>query len=161
VLGQAGAVLVTWKVWDYNIDPSSVALECPSCGCPHSWVMISKHSIVTGKSTTTTTETYVRESDGDTRRYESKKINYTGESTYVYKCINCNHERRTHDKNISFGSVRPIEGPQEFPFEPVWRTGMSKRGKIIFVIVAIIIALTVLSNIELPFLERLPILGNE
>ena len=179
VLGQAGAVFVTWKVWDSNIDSSSFTPVCPSCGCPHSWVMVFYQRFIKGIKTVKKTTTRTTTRSGGENAYGGGAIGemfsgngsttststvtnnyYYGTAVKGYKCINCNHTERRKDEE-TWGEERPSEEPQEFPPVPVWPTGMSKLGKIIFVIVAIIIVLVVLSNMELPFLERLPILGNE
>lgn len=78
-----------------------LTLECPSCGCPHSWVMTHKEVIVENKETTTKTTT--RTGHGNPDLFEQmmgmkgdgveKKITivYTGRSIKDFKCQNCGH----------------------------------------------------------------------
>jgi len=102
--------LITWRV---KSDPGSLepekglTLECPSCHCPHSWILTQREIIIEDSSTTTTKTTTTRETsggdlvsmsqsilnDGTTTRVDSTTV-YSGREIKDFKCLNCGHAVR-------------------------------------------------------------------
>jgi len=78
-----------------------LTLECPSCGCPHSWVMTEKEVIVETKSEKIKEITTTRKGAGEdwgfgrgdvtTRSSKFDGYVYTGRSIKNFKCLNCGH----------------------------------------------------------------------
>lgn len=106
----AAIFLITWKG---KSDPGSLepekglTLECPSCHCPHSWILTQREIIVEDSSTTTTKTTTTRETsggglvglsqsilnDGTTTKVDSTTV-YSGKEIKDFKCLNCGHAER-------------------------------------------------------------------
>jgi hypothetical protein len=86
---------------DYEGAELGLTLECPSCHCPHSWVMTQKEEIVEGKETSqsVTTTTYKGAGTdwgfgaGDLTHTKVGKASHTyyGRSIKDFKCLNCGH----------------------------------------------------------------------
>ena len=153
------AVIVAQRMWNQHVKnpdaESQVAgqaltLECPKCHCPHSYVQTFCQYTVTGKTTTTETTTYVRESDGDTKRYESKKVEYKGTSIQDFVCLNCNHKHRAHNNNVYFGNERPNEAPVNYnPPLPAWKITNGVVSNIINVAVIIVMFYMAIISIDM------------
>jgi hypothetical protein len=137
-------VLVSQHIWNEKIKKPSdegqitgLTLECPKCHCPHAWVELFSQRTVEGKSRTTTTTTYVRESDGATKRTESSKEYYYGTAIKDFKCLNCNH---THhgEYHETWDDTRPNEKPVYYdPPLPAWKVTKGTVSKIINVVLII------------------------
>jgi|GEM_PF-5407666 len=101
-----------------------LTLECPACGCPHSWVITHKEDIVEDSSTTTTTTTTTRETtggglvgasqsilnDGTTTRVDSTTV-YSGREIKDFKCLNCGHTEK--HEYIEAWTYEPEGGVEE------------------------------------------------
>ena len=85
-----------------ELEPEAgLTLECPSCGCPHSWVMLQKDSIVDKvekevQETTTTIKGGGQDwgfGASDVTHTKSKTLGYIyhGRAIKDFKCFNCGH----------------------------------------------------------------------
>ena len=94
---------------DY-VAEQGLTLECPSCNCPHSWVMLQRETIVERMEKTTRTTT--RKGYGTVDPFESMmgmkgdgtesktSIVYYGRSIKDFECKNCNHtEQNEYDES--------------------------------------------------------------
>jgi len=106
-----------------------LTLECPSCHCPHSWVMVKEKNIVDGTSTMTTTKTTTIKGGGTDwgfgagdRVVTSKKIktlSHNGTAVRDFKCLNCGHTE--HNEYNESWSEYPDEDAKTFnPPEAAW-----------------------------------------
>jgi len=138
------AVIVAQRMWNQHVkcpddeyhEEGGLTLECPKCHCPHSWVMTFRQHHVESRSETTTTTTYVRESDGATKRTESTKISYSGTTIRDFKCLNCDHTE--HNRYDVGWKERPSEEPVNYnPPKPAWKVTNGMVSNIINVVVII------------------------
>jgi hypothetical protein len=133
VLGFLAAFFIGRKK---AIDPAylpteaGLTLECPSCGCPHSWVMLNKENIVEGYEKTTKSTTKIRE-DGagsdwgfgrGTVSSTKKEVTVvcSGKSIKDFKCLNCGKtEHNVYE--MEWTNKVPDTGLQKFdPPKPAW-----------------------------------------
>jgi hypothetical protein len=112
-----------------------LTLECPSCHCPHSWVMPQKEVFVDeheGSITTTTTRKGYGQgdvvsslfegfkSDGTTTKTTETHV-YNGREFRDFKCLNCGHHTERNEFKASWSGSRPEEGMRYFdPPMPAW-----------------------------------------
>jgi hypothetical protein len=105
-------------------DEYGLTLECPSCRCPHSWVMTAKDNIVENKETTTETiyrsgygkgDFFDSVSEGFKKngKEEKVKVVYTGRAIRDFKCLNCGHTER-NEYNERWVNYEPDTGFREF-----------------------------------------------
>ena len=113
-------------------DQDGLTLECPSCTCPHSWVLVQEENTIEGSTTSTETTTrsgYGRgdffdsalegfKKDGTTTRVTTT---YYGTSIRDFKCLNCDHTEH-NEYNMKWGESRvPKEGVTKFsPPKSAW-----------------------------------------
>ncbi|MDR0501981.1 MAG: tetratricopeptide repeat protein [Treponema sp.] len=129
---------------------SGLTLECPKCGCPHSWVMLKSVNVVEGKRTTTSKTTTTVKGGGTDWGFgagdtQSTKINsvvivYHGKATRDFKCLNCGHTHQQeypeiwHDSKPSsieeFDPPKPAWG-QQIDFENYVKANKSKQADIV------------------------------
>ena len=133
-IGSAAALFITNLK---KIKPGSagyekgLTLECPSCGCPHSWVMLAWDIIVEHEETTTETTTrsgygkgdfFDSMSEGFKKDGTTTKVSvvYSGRSIKDFKCLNCGHtEHNEYDER--WFNTRPREGLSTYnPPRPAW-----------------------------------------
>jgi TPR repeat protein/uncharacterized membrane protein YbaN (DUF454 family) len=121
-------------------DEWGLTLECPSCHCPHSWVMPQKEVIVDGDSgskTTTTQRTTISGGDlGDVGAEAARRImgdnygdgtkvtethNYYGREFKDFMCLNCGHHTERNEFSREWGSSCPDAGMRYFdPPKTAW-----------------------------------------
>jgi TPR repeat protein len=121
---------------DYGAE-SGLMLECPSCHCPHSYVMPQKEVFIDGddgSSTTTTTTTKTRYGDDstaagalfsgtktDTKTTYKETHNYYGREFKDFKCLNCGHHTERNKFERSWGENPPRNGMHYYdPPKPAW-----------------------------------------
>jgi hypothetical protein len=116
-----------------------LTLECPSCGCPHSWGLLEEKNIV--DRTETTTEEITRKgygqgdfldsldegfkSNGTTRK--STTI-YIGRSIRDFKCLNCGHTE--HNEYDGRWGKDPREHQSFSPPKTAWEIPSDISGKV-------------------------------
>ena len=102
---------------DGNEWEPGLTLECPSCHCPHSWVMTQKDTIVESDSTTTKITTTTRETTGGglvglsesimndgTTSTKKSKTTFQGREIRYFKCLNCGHTSKRKEETRSWNS---------------------------------------------------------
>jgi hypothetical protein len=111
-----------------NANEKGLTLECPSCHCPHAWVMTQKEEVVEGSNTSrteTTTTTKTKYGDDstaasalfsgtktDTETTYKETTTYYGKTIRDFKCLNCGHTG--HIKYSDSWSYEPKGGIQVF-----------------------------------------------
>jgi len=131
-------LIAEWLKKDANTSlDTSFDIECPSCHCPHAWVMIREEKRGSGSSTSTsTTVSGTRSTDGgivgagmDSFYSNFDKTKTTTKTTYYYdliqdfKCLNCGHTKQEVVYNIDT-SFQPDYGVEVFnPPKPAWEPG--------------------------------------
>jgi len=119
-----------------------LTLECPSCHCPHAWVMTRKEVVIDGSDTsrsTTTTTTTTRvdsfESFSHGVMNDSSKTKVRETTTYYgrdfrdFKCLNCGHT--TVGENSWDGYSNPDSGVFNYdPPMPAWEKGSEIEKKV-------------------------------
>ena len=105
-----------------------LTMECPSCGCPHSWVMTQKETIVErGEEKIQETTTTIKGGGqdwgfgaGDATYSRSKTTGYVfyGKSIKDFKCLNCGHtEQNEYDEQWNTHDVMEL-GSRIRTFDP-------------------------------------------
>jgi hypothetical protein len=107
-----------------------LTLECPSCHCPHSWVLLEEENIVEESETVTTKTTRSGYGQGDLMDslLEGFKENgttvksityYYGRSERDFKCLNCNHTEHREYK-AQWTKYEPEEHIVHNPPKAAW-----------------------------------------
>jgi hypothetical protein len=99
-----------------------LTLECPQCGCPHSWVLIEERNTVASTDKTTW-------SDIHTNRVESVKVVYEGTTIRDFKCLNCNHTEHLVFENRRWEKYKPEEHTVFTPPKSAWELPSDITGK--------------------------------
>ncbi|MCL2763103.1 MAG: hypothetical protein FWD36_07870 [Treponema sp.] len=101
------------EIWSTEVP--SFTLECPSCHCPHSWVMTRFQNILQGSSTTKVTTTTTRHNSADdygggfigqlaagssTSTSTTSNTSYCGRADKDFKCLNCGHTLHENTSHI-------------------------------------------------------------
>ena len=109
-----------------------LTLECPSCGCPHSWVLLEEENVVEEIETTTETTTRSGYGQGDFIDWSMEGFKQNGttvkETTVYYgrterdfKCENCGHTE--HNEYKAFWKYEPnSQHIVHNPPKPAWMT---------------------------------------
>jgi len=108
-----------------------LSLECPSCHCPHAWVMTEKEKIWDSKVINTTTQSGYQK-NFTFNVYEKKtstdeSITFSGRSYSSFKCLDCGHhiERQEYEESETFNNYNPgdLESWHKFynPPMPAWQ----------------------------------------
>jgi hypothetical protein len=175
-IGTALSILVAFIICKVRMknfsDPTSVdspeglTFECPSCGCPHSWVMLRSQNSVDSEweervtTTTTTTRTTSADSYGGgfigglfsaatsgSRTDSSTEVTkcFGGKTDRSFKCLNCGH---THDGSYpqTWYYTRPDEEERFYdPPMSAWRDAARIKKSVKqtnFILFAVIFLLT-------------------
>ena len=132
-----------WMKKDATYGGLEFELECPSCHCPHAWVMTRKETIRSGSSTSTsTTVSGTRSTEGGITGFGMNshlsnfdKSKTTSKTTYYYdiikdfKCLNCGHIGRKEHNNLET-SYPPAPGVEVFdPPKQSWKPKPPKISK--------------------------------
>ncbi|MCL2801894.1 MAG: thioesterase family protein [Treponema sp.] len=158
VLAILIAMIISQRVWKSRFKDvrDGGALECPTCECPHSWVMLYKlnviDNIILEKTTTTTTKTQSADSFGggfigglaanassESSTVKSTFTIFEGRVISDYKCNNCGHTQRDEYNSKWFGKKnRPDETEHFFdpPKEP-WEPASEGYSKILHIILLV------------------------
>ena len=151
ILSIIVAVIVGQKLWsgklkdpEYENAEAGLSLECPSCHCPHSWVMLKRQSIVEKewqekKTTTTTTkktvsadaygggfigQMFASASSGSSTSTSTEITDYySGKTHRDFKCLNCGKTSH-HVCEETWVDKRPDESEDIFDPPPgAWSVG--------------------------------------
>ena len=101
ILCIVGAVVISELIsrrWSNSKNPGilsvtgdeGLTLECPSCGCPHSWTLLGTQDFIKDISTSEKTITTTM-SDGSEKVEKRTLTVYYGRHTNDFKCDNCGH----------------------------------------------------------------------
>ena len=103
---------------DPHCEPEQgLTLECPSCGCPHSWVLLHVEEIVENKET----NYHLNGRGGE----KTDSIYFTGRSIKDFKCLNCGHtQHNEYDEEWRWPRDRKDDKESEQydydPPKPAW-----------------------------------------
>ena len=175
VLALIVAFIVSNKIWEDNYTnpgsteaPEGIALECPSCKCPHSWGLTRKKITILKEwqekkvTKTTTTRSQSADSFGggaigqmfasagsssSTSTTVEIIEHYEGKIDRAYQCLNCGTKNskteNRHWTGKEGGRDRPDETEELFdPQKPAWNIG--DGGGLRFIRIGIIIVLAIL-----------------
>jgi len=120
------AELVAWRLCRKpgSLEPErGLTLECPSCGCPHSWGMNSCNITLDSKVTTTTKERvqsfFSTRPDGSVT-LKTVDVVYKGTSVKDFQCQNCGHTEH-NEYEESWHNSEPESGMKKFnPPKKAW-----------------------------------------
>jgi hypothetical protein len=149
---------------DYEPSDNGISLECPSCHCPHSWVMVKSQNIVekVETKTTTTTRTPSAESYGggaigqafagaSSSTSTSVHHTYKGKFYKLFECLNCGKTQKTEGKK-TWEDEEPNQDVVEYnPPVDSWeasdvgKTNLKTLG--VFALVIIIAIWSILSDL--------------
>ena len=101
--GAAGVfvsmMVTTWKLKEKDDNPGDfraepgLTLECPTCHCPHSWVLLDTQFVL--EEEVRNREVTMRRSSGGLDHYSSKvNLSFKGTTVKNFKCLNCNATHR-------------------------------------------------------------------
>ena len=112
---------------------NGLTLECPSCGCPHSWVMHSRENIIESSEKETTTRSGYGKGDfadsmleGFKQNGSTTTITYSGRSIKDFECLNCGHSE--HNEYNETWHYPPAEVLEKYKQpKPAWSFPVDKQ----------------------------------
>ena len=149
VLASIIAMIVAWKKWNATIgNPAYISniydlgLECPHCGCPHSYYLRSHQFVVDSEITTTTTTRTKGQYMDSTDSYDTKS--YAGRKLIDCVCVNCKHEDHIERPKTWDYKYYDAKKPDETPivFDPplkLWTFEGAKSSQFFFIIGVVIV----------------------
>ena len=169
-IGSAVAILIAVLIVRFSAkfsdpDPAVIQsenglpLECPSCGCPHSWVWCRTQNIVdevmiseVKTKTTPSAASYGGGAIGQMFAGASSSTStttdhyYTGRVINDFTCLNCGNTQRT-EKEETWKNIRPIEEKEYNPPLDSWVVAKGVKARLItavlFAVMLIIAALSI------------------